>query len=1605
MTTQPTSNFWSDAVNTGESLFSKIKSSLTPPSSPSITATPKASPSMQFKVGEGLNPVQTKVALQKIREPDSAMNEAQNNSFWGTLSNTVKGIVEPTPTKVRLPFQTEAKDFNAPPIITEPAKFGFGLLEAIPKATAILGGEFKAGFKPEEVKSNIDLRRFGFETPNYVTASKEFTDAVNKGADPLSTGMRIVSDKTLNLAFGFGLLSDAAALSSRVLLSGGPEARIEAQQVVDAYKQNQKALFEKVKDAPLAEREKVLSDLANTKAQAEKVLAEQGSPTVADRARVNTSRYTDILARNTKVGENFWSDFAKPDISPKNPTIKSPYIDPLQLGGSREVPSQAPAFGLSTRAVENTGEVPYPSERYDTPEVIAAREANTSNPITQDINTPERVALREEIANNIYDNSTKTMGRRLDIVTGGPGSRKSSLIAEPLAKQHGSIITDSDVIKNHLPEFNGRNTGSVHLESSKINAQVIFKALKDGVNIVYPTLGDNVENLNKIIDKAKASGYEVHLHNASLSLDKSIPGLLERLNNTGRFVDPQFAHKVGLRPSGVHDILKNDERITTATKYSTEVKRGDTAVPIEKVSKTETPKVNESQRLDSRGKESNGGNPRLNKIIPKDLEPLAAEARKYKSAEEFKNRIKDLVMKQKSGIELLDDQKSFLNALKNPIINKLKPSELFLKLKNGDTDFYNKAVEQPTQRDSVPFKSQGDTVPPISKAESVNAAAERAKAGEDFGPRKQNKVQVSDEGIRLARKSPRVIRSLDKAAVDKLTSNPNATRVYRETLQQIGEVLESRKSKTTGSQESRSLLEDLEPFPSSPDSSRTPLQNQNLDHINTSLPNSVAEVMAAVNPPGGRGGVTPPKLDFLKWKDKSALSLSRETLERNLEDIAGKDDKDKIKKFIIDPIRKNETARIDFLNKLRAEVRKKIVGELSIRAKSEGSKFIQKFGERQFGETVKDNIDNLQMERPNDWYNIKEGAEYIRSLYDKLLDMVNAERQRFGYAPIPKHEDYFRHFQEMDTTIKNFGLILREQDLPTEIAGMTGIFNPGKPFSTAELRRRGELGSTEDAVSGLDNYLDSISKQIYHIDSIQRARTTEKYIRESAKAISQFTSLPSEQIKLPNFVSNLHDYGNMLAGKKSQLDRAFESVIGRRIYTITNWIRGRVSANMVGGNVASAITNFIPFTQSLSTTSKPAAIHGISDALTAPFKDNFNEVDGVKSDFLTRRFPDKAIDLRGLKNISEKANWVFEAIDKFTAKSIVAGKYYEGKNKGLTSEAAMKEANEYAGRVLADRSFGQLPNLFNTKSLGFLTQFQTEVNNAFSFALKDIPKYSEGSKAKLFNAIAQFILYSYLFNNVYQKITGRRPTIDPAYAALTILGMTDQSEGLSFGKRLWAATEDLGGNLPFTGLFLQGGRLPVSAGIPDFIGLLKGTANLKEELEKPAYYFLPPFGGGQIKKTIEGLNANNDGAVFSPSGNFQYKAPETTFEKVQAALFGKYASKSAQDYFNRSNIQSKEQAPIKKIYDEVQKLKASGNVEAGQKIVDGLSDDDYEVYKTIRTNAKRADTVQAEKDMIKTVININKLVSEGKSEEAQGIVNDMTDEEYRIYQLAKKKIK
>jgi hypothetical protein len=692
------------------------------------------------------------------------------------------------------------------------------------------------------------------------------------------------------------------------------------------------------------------------------------------------------------------------------------------------------------------------------------------------------------------------------------------------------------------------------------------------------------------------------------------------------------------------------------------------------------------------------------------------------------------------------------------------------------------------------------------------------------------------------------------------------------------------------------------------------------------------------------------------WKNKATPLLKRETMDRNFDDIMGKD-APAMKEQYLEPIRVSETERTNFLNNNRDEVK-----NLGIKYKSNEDKLVQMYGEQKIS------LEDLK-KQTNNWKQVVKATEMMREKYDTLLDTLNKELVENGYDPIPKRENYFPHYEEVDNMFTKLGFDVRNFELPTEIIGRTQNFKPGKNFFANALRRKGDE-TTYGFIEGFDKYIEGASRVIHHTKNIKRLRQLENEIRAKH----------GESEHLGSFVTDLQDYTNNLAGKQSALDRGFESALGRKIYSGLDMIRRRVSLNMIGGNLASAMTNFIPVTQALATTSKPAFAKGMYNAVVNVFKnDGFIK----ESKFLTRRYGSDTLSRGKLDKVIDASMVFMRGFDRFASNIIVRSKYQEGIEKGLSHDKAMKIADDWAAKIMADRSLGQMPTYFNSKAAGPILQFQLEVNNQLSFLLKDVPRNMKTPQT--IAALSQVALYGYLFNNLYESAVGRRPALDPIGIAAKAYEDFN-NPNIDNPKAAKNTTKAILGQLPFTSI-VEGGRIPLSAAIPSTETIINSeynTSTVGKEALKPLTYLLSPTSGGQIKKTYEGITAMGGNPFSSqelpgiyqknPKGEkyLKYPVEDNLVNNLKAPIFGKNSFSETNQYYGNNR------RPLSP--NQTEKLeRASSNGKDVNKLYDNL-----QFNRRLDTlNAKKKEMIKdknlTKKEKEREVEKINKLIEELKS--------------------------
>lgn len=628
-----------------------------------------------------------------------------------------------------------------------------------------------------------------------------------------------------------------------------------------------------------------------------------------------------------------------------------------------------------------------------------------------------------------------------------------------------------------------------------------------------------------------------------------------------------------------------------------------------------------------------------------------------------------------------------------------------------------------------------------------------------------------------------------------------------------------------------------------------------------------------------------------------------------------------------------------------------------------------KFVKVRDGKTLEDwsgIVRDLWESNPNlDAKKIRSAVSEFRSIYDELFEQMNEARMRNGYEPINYRKGYFPHFQSEsgDGILMQFGKSLgintAAMQLPTTINGMTHTFKPGIQWFGSAQQRKG-VNTSFDAVEGFDSYIEGVADVICQTDNIQRLRafatqvryrTSDDGLRKQVDAVRNDPTIAEEdknnrikeiyengKFELGNFAVELDEYTNLLAGKKSRHDRDMEQKLGRKWYAIMKAAESRVAANMVAVNPGSWLTNLIPITQGAATLDSRSLLAGMWDTLRAIKQD-----DGMvaRSTFLTNRRGSDPIVRTWAQEASAVLSKPMELIDSFTADTLVRARFNQNVRRGMSEEAAMADTDAWVAGVMADRSKGSMPTIFAQTNpvTKLFTQFQLEVNNQLSYVFKDIPReMEEKGAAALAMALLKFLIGAYLFDELYEYFIGRRPALDPLGIINDTVGdltgyelpnLVELGVGMFTGdvpsfeverKGLYDAGLNLAGSvveeLPFVGGLLGGGRLPINSALPD-VGKLwqaatddswdgkKRLTTAAKELAKPAAYILPPFGGGQVKKAAEGLEAVIRGGSYSVDNTgadiLQYPVANDTFGQaglnaISAMLFGKSSLGPAREW-------------------------------------------------------------------------------------------------------------
>ena len=682
-------------------------------------------------------------------------------------------------------------------------------------------------------------------------------------------------------------------------------------------------------------------------------------------------------------------------------------------------------------------------------------------------------------------------------------------------------------------------------------------------------------------------------------------------------------------------------------------------------------------------------------------------------------------------------------------------------------------------------------------------------------------------------------------------------------------------------------------------------------------------------------------------KPPKAASLHTNTWERNNLRTWGRELGQKVNQLLFDPVKQNEAQRIRWLNDQAEEM-----AFLSQLTERENAAVFQMLDDGRsadsFGGDVRRDL-------------VQKAADKLRQKYSDYYDAINDVLVAHGYEEIGFIKNYTPHMQEEQmrkamSIFERLGISEQVAELPTELAGRTDMFRPGKKWDPHFLHRTGEK-SAMDAVGGFLSYANYMSEVLHHVDDIQKLRTfsdqiryeyADEGLRADYDAIRESKDMTQEQkdaeleklrdrkdnnSKMGAYVTALDNYTNILAGKQTQLDRAVETAIGRKGLNLIQKPIQTLVKSSIPGNLSSAINQTVQLPWLTAEAGEGNVIQAVYELARGKLK---KEGFVRESDFLTGKRGAEALQKLKQKTAGEKildaASIPFEAVDDAASQVIVRAFYLKNVKAGMDHKAALQQADAQAERLVGSRMKGAKANIFSDKSLKLLTTFQLEVANQYEHLKHDLPQEireierTRGKGAAAAEASKRILkgsVYAAVLNGIIKSITGNEPV------GFDIIGTVwnyiraglpeddEEEQGFDWTAGLEDVRDSVLDDVPYvstiaTMLGYGNGRLPLpQADETNIKNGVKKIFSAEDDAEKDAGIrqlltgvlktaaAVTPM-GNQVRKTIEGGETAIRGGRYSADGSqLLYEVEKSPQNIARGLLFGRSALPETDAYYEK----------------------------------------------------------------------------------------------------------
>lgn len=665
--------------------------------------------------------------------------------------------------------------------------------------------------------------------------------------------------------------------------------------------------------------------------------------------------------------------------------------------------------------------------------------------------------------------------------------------------------------------------------------------------------------------------------------------------------------------------------------------------------------------------------------------------------------------------------------------------------------------------------------------------------------------------------------------------------------------------------------------------------------------------------------------------------------------------RDSFDKSIADRITGNfdkaKLANVNMQNELANDLKTNIVDRLGIKKGSEESALVQRYGEKEI------TLEELKTLSPNKWQNIVEADKYFRNKYNELIDYINEVRKTIypnveaqvialeeanqkisekiktkkqelantksdtkKYSNLQaqidnlilkfnsndnmlksdellrqkrvlKREDYYRHFQEEGEKFSDI-FSSAKSDIDPKLVGISAFTKPNAKWSSIATRRT-ENKTKYDAVGGFLNYIPQASFMMNIDPQINNLRTITKELRTQM-------SDQQDNTAANELILHLDKLTNKLAGKQTDSDRVLIDLFRRDRIKVAKKIVGRIKSNLILGNVGSAVSQVLNMPQIIGKVKNPSDLaNGLIDTIKG--------ADYSQSQFINERYKSdiaSQFDTKLIDQPKKLALWMVGALDEVTTKAGWNAFYRQAVRKGIDNP--IQYADNLTREMVGGRGLGEKTIAQESFAVQTLAPFTVEVGNTMRV-------YKDMLKEKDFVGLFITIIASYLLNKGLEEIRGTGGALDILGAVEDALDEEDTSvlqKGGRIAGELLSNTPGgqlIAGLIPETDTYF--GETKVLPKRSDLFGkndpTRYGTGSMfQSAIKNPITTIVTPYGGKQIQKTIEGLKMfeKPTSGSYTNKGQLRFPVEDTTGKKIQAALFGQYASKEAVKYFKENKL-------------------------------------------------------------------------------------------------------